>query len=34
MTIPLNVVGSLLVHIMPRNPDLFLDLVVWATKRD
>ena len=33
LTIPLNVVGSLLVPVMPKNPDLFLDLVLWASKR-
>ncbi|MFT3927625.1 MAG: methyltransferase domain-containing protein [Myxococcales bacterium] len=32
MTAPLNVVGSLLIPLFPENPDLFLDLVVRATR--
>jgi SAM-dependent methyltransferase len=34
MTIPLNTLGSLLVPLMPKNPDLFLDLLVLAVKVD
>jgi SAM-dependent methyltransferase len=33
MTAPLNIVGSALIPLFPKNDDLFLDLVVWATKR-
>ncbi len=34
MTIPLNTAGSLLVPLMPKNPDLFLDLLVLAVKAE
>jgi SAM-dependent methyltransferase len=33
ITAPVNLVGSALVPLLPKNPDLFLDLVVWAEKR-
>lgn len=33
LTAPVNIVGSALVPILPKNADLFLDLVVWAEKR-
>lgn len=32
LTMPVNLLGSLLVRCLPKNPDLFLDLIVLATK--
>lgn len=33
LTAPVNVLGSALLPVLPKNADLFLDLVVWAQKR-